>query len=167
MHTDPSRPTSARGVNRRPEAPDDEPFLFRLYASTRAEELNVTGWDAATREGFLRMQFQFQRAGYRAMFPAAEYSVVVAEGTPIGRLVIDRTDRGIRVVDIALLPEHCGRGIGTSLLQNLLQEAASSALPVRLQVIKDSREIRVYARLGFRKIGASGFHEEMEWQPPS
>ena len=35
---------------RRPELPDDEPFLFELYASTRQDELELTRWDLASKQ---------------------------------------------------------------------------------------------------------------------
>jgi hypothetical protein len=38
----------------RPEEPDDEPFLCRLYATTRTEEMALTGWPAEQQEAFLR-----------------------------------------------------------------------------------------------------------------
>ena len=60
-------------VSLRPEQPEDEDFLFAVYASTRAEELAVTGWDEATRSAFLNLQFRAMRQGYHASFPQAEF----------------------------------------------------------------------------------------------
>ena len=41
-------------------APEDEPFLYRVYAGTREEELAPLGWDEAQKNEFLRMQFSAQ-----------------------------------------------------------------------------------------------------------
>jgi hypothetical protein len=69
-----------------PVKPENEPFLFAVYASTRVESRALGGWDAAQREAFLRMQFNAQRASYAVQFPNAEYSVIVRDGQDIGRM---------------------------------------------------------------------------------
>jgi len=151
-------------ANLRREETSDEPFLFQVYASTRAEELALTNWDDATRQDFLTMQFQAMRRGYRDMFPAGEFSVIEVSGQPVGRMVLNRSAQEIRVVDIALLPPHRNRGIGTILIRRVCSEATTAGLVVRLSVLKNSGAVRWYERLNFRKIGESALHEEMEWR---
>ena len=146
----------------RAECSDDERLLYELYASTREEELALTGWDAATRESFVRMQFIAQRSGYREMFPAAEFAIVLAGGAPIGRLVINRSTEELRVVDLVIAPGHRNRGIGTALMKQLIDECADSKKPMRLHVLRGSRALNWYQRLGFRVIEDSEMHVEME-----
>jgi len=160
---DPAGPPGT--IRLRPERPDDERFLFDVYASTRQEELDRTGWDAATRAAFLELQFKAMRQGYRAMFPAAEFAVILLAGQPVGRQVVDRTGTEIRLVDVALLPSHRGRGVGTILLRQLLGEAARRNTPVRLHVLKTSRAARLYERVGFCRVGEAGFYDCLEWKP--
>src|SRR3954451_13864398 len=93
---------SADGITLRAELPSDGPFLFALYAGTRQAELDLTGWNAATREAFLQMQFRAMRAGYAQTYPKAAFSLILRTGVPIGRQVIDRTEECLRVADIAL-----------------------------------------------------------------
>ncbi len=152
-------------VELRPERPEDESFLREVYACTRQEELDRTGWDAATRAAFLDMQFHAMRRGYRAMFPRGEFAVILRDGQPVGRQVVHRTGTEIRLVDVALLPAQRGRGVGTALLQTLLAESARSGIPVRLQVLATSRARRLYERLGFTRIVGDGLYEELEWRP--
>jgi ribosomal protein S18 acetylase RimI-like enzyme len=153
-------------ISLRPEQPGDEGFLFDVYASTRQEELDLTGWAASARTAFLEMQFKAMRHGYRAMFPAAEFSIILHGTEQIGRMVIHRTDREIRVVDLSLLPEFRNRKTGTLLVQRVCAEAARSKKTATLSVLKNSRPIHWYQRLGFSIIGEAGFYEEMEWRPP-
>ena len=47
-------------ITLRPIGPDDEAFLYRVYASTREEELAPLGWNEAQKTAFLRMQFTAQ-----------------------------------------------------------------------------------------------------------
>ena len=44
---------------------------------------------------------------------------------PVGRLYVARWSDEIRIVDIALLPAFCNRGLGTTLVRALQAEAAA------------------------------------------
>jgi len=149
----------------REEQPQDEAFLFELYASTRQDELEAWGWPPAMRHTFLTLQFRASQ-GYRAAFPDAEFQIVRLDGVNAGRLIVNRTREELRVVDIALLPQHRNAGIGTALLRRLFGEAAATKKPLRLQVLKDNRAGRLYQRLGFVKIAETEMHWEMEWRAP-
>lgn len=152
-------------VRLRAEAAEDETFLANVYASTREDELNLTNWDAAARAAFLDMQFKAMLKGYRSMYPQAEFSIILSDEKPVGRMVVERTDVEIRVVDIALLPVHCGRGVGTKLMREIMEEAARGSKPVRLTVFHGTRAIGFYERLGFRAKSAPDIYIEMEWVP--
>jgi GNAT superfamily N-acetyltransferase len=157
-------PDNVVSVALRPEGPMDEAFLLEVYAGTRQEELEATGWPAAMREAFVKMQFKAQRQGYYTTFPRAEFSIVLSDGQPVGRIVIDRAEDQIRLVDIALLPSYRGRGVGAILLQGLMREAAAVRKPLRLSVIKGQRAGRWYQRLGFVKTGEDSLRNQMEWR---
>jgi ribosomal protein S18 acetylase RimI-like enzyme len=152
-------------ITLRPESAEDEAILAEVYASTRQDELNLTNWDAPTRASFLDMQFKAMVKGYQSMHPQAQFSIILADGKPVGRIVVDRLQSEIRVVDVALLPEHCGHGIGTRLMQELMDEAARQQKPVRLLVFHGTRATAFYQRLGFRIISKPDIYEEMEWTP--
>ena len=155
---------SAVSLHLRPEQPGDEPWLFAVYAGSREAELLLTDWDAATRQAFLEMQFKAMRQGYRSMYPQAQFSIIVADKTPAGRLVVDRQDKVIHVVDIALLPAYYGRGIGTAVMRGLLSEAERGSMNVRLCVRRDSRALRFYERLGFEPVADDGLDLGLEWR---
>lgn len=150
-------------ITLRPETKQDAPFRFELYATTRREELEAWGWPEPMRQSFLQMQFKAQQ-GYRTMYPKAEYRIVERDGRSIGQLIINRAEDEFRLVDIALLPEERGAGLGTALIEELLREAQAAGRPVRLTVLKGHRAARLYHRLGFRKTGETEVHEELEWR---
>jgi GNAT superfamily N-acetyltransferase len=104
------------------EEPDDLAFLFEVYASTRVEELAVTGWCPPEIEAFLRRQFSAQHAYYREHYPDAKLQIILAVDRPAGRLYVNHGAEEIRLMDLALLPAYRGRGIGSSLLDALLAE---------------------------------------------
>jgi ribosomal protein S18 acetylase RimI-like enzyme len=134
----------------RPVTAGDAALLFDVYASTRSEELAVTGWTEERRQAFLAMQFHAQQSDYTSRFPDAEHSIIAVDGADVGRIWVNRSPSEIRLLDIALLAQSRNRGIGTDLLRSLIEEAEAAALPLRHSVYKaNDRALRFYGRLGF------------------
>ena len=153
----------ALNITTRPMLDDDEAFSFQVYASTRKAELAATRWSAAEKSAFLRQQFAAQHMHYQKHFADGTFEIVLWNEAPIGRLYLHRRTDEIRIVDIALLPQHCGKGIGTAILQEILSDATSSGLPVRIHVEKFNPALRLYRRLGFTEIGDQGVYLLMEY----
>lgn len=154
----------------RPVAASDDAFLFELYASTRAGEMAAWGWSAAQQEPFLRMQWLAQKRGYEARFPSEGHCVLEHEGRPVGRLWVVRGEQEVRLVDVTLLPAYQGRGLGSSVLRSLQEEAAAAGKPLRLHVLRNNPALRLYTRLGFTPVaeagqGASEPYLALEWRP--
>lgn len=153
-------------VTLRPVTDVDREFLVGLYGSTRDEELSQVRWPAGQREAFVRMQFDLQDVQYRTNNPDASFDVIEVDGRPAGRLYVDRRPADIRIIDLALLPEHRGAGIGGRLLAAVLDEAAATGRSASLHVELQNRAARLYARLGFVTVSEHGLHRLMEWRAP-
>jgi GNAT superfamily N-acetyltransferase len=149
----------------RPAGPDEAELLFRIYASTREEELAVVPWDADAKEAFLRMQFKAQDTYYRATYPNASYDVITSGDDALGRLYVDRGEESWRVLDIALLPERRGTGIGTRLLSEILAGAAAAGKPVQVHVERFNPARHLYDQLGFSEIEDQGVYLLLERRP--
>ena len=149
----------------RPITEEDQPFLRRVYASTRAEEMAVVPWTEEEKEEFLRFQFDAQHKYYMEQFPRAAFDLIVRDGEPVGRLYVDRRADEIRLIDIALLPEHRGAGLGGAIMRDILAEGAAAEKLVRIHVEQDNPAMRLYLRLGFEKIEEQGVYHLMEWKP--
>ena len=152
-------------VGLRPVVDADREFLRAVYASTRAEELAIVPWDDAAKEAFVDHQFNAQSVHYAQHYPEAAVDVILVDGEPAGRLYVDRAEREIRIVDIALLPQFRGRGAGSVLVEELFDEARASGRSVSIHVEEDNPARRLYDRLGFEPIGQTGIHVLMEWTP--
>ncbi|HMF56712.1 MAG TPA: GNAT family N-acetyltransferase [Pyrinomonadaceae bacterium] len=152
-------------VTLRKALPEDEPFLYRLYASTRAEEMDATGWDEQMREIFLHAQFRAQAEHYTKNFPDARHSIILVDGKPAGRFYVNRTEEEMRLVDLSILPEYRNGGTGTRLIREMLAEAESARLPVRLHVLSFNPALKLYERLGFTLIEDKGLYLHMERRP--
>jgi len=145
--------------------PDDQEFLYQLYASTRQHEIAGFGWPAAQQEMFLRMQFNAQYRSYESIYGQAEHQIVEQDGKPVGRIMVLWQKDFTLLVDIALLAEHRGRAIGGDLIRDLIQQCARKRVPLRLQVLKTNRALKLYQRLGFTTTGEDQMYIQMERQP--
>jgi ribosomal protein S18 acetylase RimI-like enzyme len=143
----------------------DLPFLSRLYASTRAEELSVLPWTDEQKAAFLRQQFEAQHAHYQTLYTGADWLIVELAAEPVGRLYIARWAREHRLIDIAFLPQFCGRGFGTALLRDLMDEARAAGKALTIHVEKNNPAMRLYRRLGFAPEGEHGVYDLMRWTP--
>ena len=151
----------------RPATDDDLVLLREVYASTRAAELSVVEWTDAERNAFLDQQFTAQDRYYREHYVNATFDVVEVDGVPVGRLYAARWPEEIRIIDIALLPAWCGRGLGTQLLHALMEDAAASHRALTIHVEHQNPARSLYQRLGFEPVEDRGVHLFMAWRPPA
>jgi ribosomal protein S18 acetylase RimI-like enzyme len=149
----------------RPSLPDDRDFLFRLYASTRMEEIRGFGWNAVQQEAFFRMQFNAQQQWYQSAYSTAENQIIEKDHEPIGRIIVQREAGTWRLLDISLLPQHRGQGIGGELIRNLIKECGAAGAVLQLQVVNTNPAQRLYTRLGFIKTGQDQIYTQMELRP--
>jgi len=133
----------------RPAGTEDEELLFRVFYHARVEEFRPAGWEEARLTAFLRDQARLQHAYYHSVFPEAAFDVVEVDGAPAGRLYVDRTGDSIHIIDIALLPEYRGRGVGSALMGQLAEEADAAGRSISLMVESSTPARRLYQRLGF------------------
>jgi ribosomal protein S18 acetylase RimI-like enzyme len=154
-------------ITLKPEQPDDDAFLFELYSATRAAEMALTPWNDEQRRAFLRQQYELRRFHYLRYHSGAEYLLIRRDGHPIGRIAIHRREDEIRIMDIALVPEHRGSGIGSQLIHELLTEASAQNTAVTLHVERHNRAAALYQRLGFRVVEDGGVYLFLKWVPES
>ncbi len=152
-------------VTLRPATGVDRELLLAIYGATRTEELDQVEWAPGQREWFLQMQFDAQDREYRRANPDGRFDVIEVDGRPAGRLYVDRRPGDLRIVDIALLPEFRGRGVGAGLIAGLQREATAEGRIVSIHVEAHNPAARLYERLGFVVVADLGVYRRMEWTP--
>ena len=153
-------------IHFRPTTDSDLEFLCELYASTRRDEMAVTGWLPEQIEEFLRQQFEAQHIHYSAHFADADFDLILTEdGEPVGRLYLEERDDEFRIIDIALLPTYRGQGIGSRILRDIMDKAFAADKSVRIHVESNNPAMNLYKRLGFRKTDDYGVYHLMEVVP--
>jgi ribosomal protein S18 acetylase RimI-like enzyme len=146
-----SKLTLPDGLTRRPATPSDADMalLCYLFATTRQEELALTPWNDEQKDLFIRQQFYTQHNYYHKTWPDAAYDIVELDGVPIGRIYVDTRPDEVQLMEITLLPEHRGKGLGTALIDQVLAQADAQNLPVGLFVEPHNPVQSLYTRLGF------------------
>lgn len=142
----------------------DREFLLGVYAATRDVELSQVAWAPGQQEAFVRSQFDLQDGEYHRHNPRGSFDIVEVDGRPAGRLYVDRRRGDLRIVDVALLPEFRGRGVGTGLIRSVQSEAAASGCIVSIHVEVHNPAADLYARLGFVAVADLGVYRRMEWR---
>jgi ribosomal protein S18 acetylase RimI-like enzyme len=153
-------PCDSADVVLRPATEGDEPFLYRVFQTTRERELEMLA--PHYREILARHQYNAQRTHYHAYFPDSRHDIILHGSEAIGRLWVDRRPDHILILDIAIVPEARSKGIGTLLLQELIEEAARECKVLRIHVEQFNPALRLYQRLGFQTKETNGVYFLME-----
>jgi len=150
-------------VTLRPRTDADADFLEAVYFAHRWEEVAQTGWPEPVRLAFLSDQHRLQRLHYDQHYPDASYAVVEEHGRPIGRLYTLCSAGDMRIMDIGLMPEARGRGLGGALLDAVLRQAPTlGASKISIHVEQNNPARRLYERLGFVKAGEANIYDRLE-----
>jgi ribosomal protein S18 acetylase RimI-like enzyme len=153
----------------RPAEATDEEFLFRLFAESKEEMRGLLG-DETLWRSLVAMQYRGRNHSYGTEFPGAEDAILCVEngvegGMPVGRLLVDRKPDCWRIVDLAVLAAHCGKGLGRWAVENCQQRSRAAGAKLTLQVRPENRARQLYERLGFCVSGEYESGVEMVWDP--
>ncbi|KAA0993353.1 GNAT family N-acetyltransferase [Dyadobacter aurulentus] len=152
----------------RPITPKDLPFLMEIYASTREAEMErVPFWTDLMKKEFLASQFRAQHEYYQKNYIGACFWVIELENKIIGRLYLDENfqGKGMRIVDISILPTYRNRGLGQGIFKDLMKRSAELNIPLTIHVEAFNPAKNLYTRLGFKTISeTNGIYHLMEWK---
>lgn len=121
-------------INLRPITEEDKAFLCQVYISSREDEMGIKDWQEKERTEFLESQFNMQHTYYMKSYQNPSFDIVLMGDTAIGRLYVERTAEEIRVIDISLLKEYRGFGVGTQLFNSLIKESENKNIDLTLHV---------------------------------
>jgi ribosomal protein S18 acetylase RimI-like enzyme len=109
----------------------------------------------------MKMQYAGQKQSYRSSFPDAEQLIIELAGEKIGQLWIKHYEEKIHLIDISVLRDFRGKGIGSYMLNKLKSETETIILRVQNT---NFGAIELYRRHGFIIVSNTGTYLEMEWK---
>ena len=86
------------------------------------------------------------------------------DGAEIGWIQVTDNKEGLHLDQLHLIDGYRNRGIGTRLIQALLERGRRGGKWVGLNVIRGNPAIRLYRRLGFALIGEDDDKLQMRWR---
>lgn len=147
---------------------NDMNALLEIYASTRQEEMQrLSDWTDNMKHEFVKSQFHAQHTYYQQNYVGGKFWVIESKQKSIGRLYLHENfqERGVRIIDITIRPEHRNRGIGKGILEDLMGMSAGLDRPLSIHVESFNPAKNLYTRLGFKKISeTNGVYHLMEWK---
>jgi ribosomal protein S18 acetylase RimI-like enzyme len=158
------QPAGDAAISLRPISDADEPLLCALYASTRVDEMAMVDWSDEQKAAFLQMQFRAQHDYYHQHYIGAHFDVIQLDDVPVGRMYVHRMAQEYRLMEITLLPEYRGQGIGSALIRQVMDRARAEGVSVTLHVENYNRAYQLYRRMGFVDIGQNGVYTLLEWR---
>lgn len=134
----------------RDESQRDREAVDRIATADLASQLQASGVPATTAAPLLELQARARRDEYGAAYPDARHTVIECAGTIVGLLVLDESHDRVRVIDLAVAPEHRRSGIARRVLSQVCVDADARAASVALQVwVTNEPALRLYESLGF------------------
>ena len=152
-------------IQLRPVEEKDTAFIEAVYRTTREVELNLTNWSEHQKNAFISMQSTAQLTEYKTKFPGATFQVIIYNKKNAGRFYTGENETEIRLLDITLLPEFRGKGIGKYLLQQLIERSNKTQKKLSLHVEPSNPILKLYQRVGFIYIKNNGRYYYMEREP--
>jgi len=138
----------------RPATADDAEFFFALHKLSLGPYVDqIWGWDDDEQRAYMTGDFDLDRV-----------RVIVVDGVDAGRLDVEERDDEVFLGLIELAPEYQGRGIGSSLIRQLIDGAGAGAggTRVTLSVLGvNDRAYQLYRRLGFTEVSRDGVAPEV------
>lgn len=154
-----------RTISLRPITEDDMDSLYDIYCSTKKLELDLmAGCSEPEKENFLKQQFSAQHYYYLSNYNPAYFGILESNSTVIGRLYIHEIAEELCIVDITLLPPFRNKGIGSQVLENILQYATNEGKKVILHVENTNPAIYLYRKLGFQVLNDNGVYSLLIWK---
>lgn len=152
-------------INLKSITEENREFLCRVYISSREDEMGIRDWVEEERNKFLHSQFNIQHEYYMKSYKNPSFDIILLGNIPIGRLYVDRSEKEVRIIDISLLKEYRGHGIGRELLNTLIKESEDRNLQLTLHVEYYNFARKWYERIGFRQHGENGVYIFMVRKP--
>ncbi len=137
----------------RPATPGDAEFIYSLRRTVYREHVIATWgqWDEPWQRNYFAMRFH----------PNGNQMICLADQA-VGHLEWHWAADRLFLASIELDPAWQGRGIGRSIIVDLLTRARRRDLPMELQVLKTNAAARrLYERLGFTVTDTTPTHHQM------
>lgn len=100
----------------------------------------------------------------RILYQFDKAHIILLKNEPAGLLKVSRSDDKTEVLQLQIDPAQQGKGLGKTILKDILDEASKEGKTVELSVLKTNKAQHLYARLGFKTVSEDEHSYFMEFQ---
>jgi len=91
--------------------------------------------------------------------------IIVHDNQPIGTIFVFENENRIEIGQFYILPEYQNKGIGSYLLEDILDNSDNAGSIVELEVLKVNPAVSLYQRYGFEIVDSNEHMYQMERKP--
>ena len=128
---------------------EDYPFVYKLHCETLDGYVEKY---AKYDEDVIKRQLIEERLN------PDKLKIIVVDGRDVGMLAVSEAETGLIVDRIAITRAEQGKGIGTSVIQDILDQARAQSVPVTLTVMKTDKDRSHFSDLGFKPFSEDDHH---------
>lgn len=102
---------------------------------------------------------------FKSKFVPDDYIVILKQQEIIGFFKIVTEKNSLYLGEIQIKATHQNKGIGTRILQSIIDRGQSKYQRICLQVLKGNPAIKLYQRLNFQVFAETETHYKMQLKP--
>lgn len=125
-------------ISLRPASNQDLDFLIKLRLLCMHEHFQRLGISYSKEQHLERINYRFDSA-----------KIIVKNRQRVGMVKFFRDRDQWIIIQLQIAPEYQGQGIGSYLVNEIIEKAALERMPVSLSVLKKNPALVLYKRLGF------------------
>jgi GNAT superfamily N-acetyltransferase len=138
-----------------PAADTHHEFSYEVKKAAEGEYIKqMWGWDEQIQRDFHSLAWQQHKP-----------DIIMYGETPIGTIATTESEDGIEIRQFFILPEYQNKGIGTHLLQSILDRADRLGRVARLAFLANNPVKSLYIRNGFQMVRTEDTFCYMERKP--
>lgn len=100
----------------------------------------------------------------RILYQFDKAHIILLNDEPVGLLKINKTGDKTEVLQLQIDPAQQGKGLGKTILNDILKESSAEGKTVSLSVLKTNKAQNLYSGLGFKIVDEDEYSFFMEWQ---
>lgn len=150
-------------INFRPITEKDESILYDIFLSSRPDLYQLVLTNDSFSTNLIKQQFELSQSYMNKDELSSRY-LISYEDEVAGKVFLRHGDTVDEIASIALLPKYRNMGIGSYVIEKIINNATENKKKIKLQVAWYNDDAkRLYKRLGFKEIRNHGVYVDMSY----